>query len=76
MNRSTLLSALAVAFLSTGAMANLDRWSRSDTPPPHGEPIKVQESGTTSRVDTDSFGNALGGVRTPALDVPVARYHA
>ena len=60
-----------------GAMANLDRWSRTGTPPPHGQPIKVQEQqGSAPLVQTDTFGNALGGVRAPALDVPTARYHA
>jgi len=60
-----------------GAMANLDRWSRTAMPPPHGEPIKVREQphGNT-QVERDTFGNALGGVRTPALDVPTAHYHA
>jgi hypothetical protein len=60
-----------------GAMANLDRWSRTGTPPPHGQPIDVEEQqGSAPLVQTDPFGNALGGVRTPALDVPTARYHA
>jgi len=27
-------------------------------------------------VQRDSLGNALGGVRSPALDVPTARYYA
>ena len=60
-----------------GAMANLDNWSRTGTRPPHGEPIKVHEQpGSAAEVETDTFGNARGGVRTPALDVPIARYHA
>jgi hypothetical protein len=60
-----------------GALANLDRWSRTGTPPPHGTPITVREPlGSAPQAQTDSVGNALGGVRTPALDVPIARYHA
>jgi Alpha/beta hydrolase domain len=31
--------------------------------------------GDVPQAQRDSFGNALGGVRTPAPDVPIARYH-
>jgi hypothetical protein len=59
------------------SLANLERWSRDGNPPPHGEPIRVREqSGGAPEVERDRFGNAVGGVRTPALDVPIARYHA
>jgi hypothetical protein len=60
-----------------GALVNLDRWTRDGMPPPRGEPIRLaREAGdSTPVVERDRFGNALGGVRTPALDVPIARYH-
>jgi hypothetical protein len=65
-----------IAMIVDGALANLDRWSREGNPPPHGEPIRVHEQpGGAPEVQRDTFGNALGGVRTPALDVPIARYH-
>jgi hypothetical protein len=66
-----------IALVADGALANLDRWSRSGSPPPHGEPIQLQERPDEApQVQRDAFGNTLGGVRTPALEVPVARYHA
>lgn len=66
-----------IAMVADGALANLDRWSRDSVPPPKAEPIRIREQpGETPEVERDSFGNALGGVRTPALEVPVARYHA
>lgn len=66
-----------IGMIVDGAMANLERWSRDGTPAPRGEPIRVREpAGRAPEVERDSFGNALGGVRTPALDVPIARYHA
>jgi len=66
-----------IALIADGALANLDRWSRDGTPPPQGEPIGLQEPSIAGvQVQRDRFGNALGGVRSPALDVPTARYHA
>ena len=65
-----------IAMIVDGALAGLDRWSRGGSPPPHGEPIRLEEPpGDGPQAQRDSFGNALGGVRTPALDVPIARYH-
>ncbi len=49
---------------------NMERQVRSGIQPPHGEPIQ-KESGQIAR---DAFGNALGGVRLPALEVPLASY--
>jgi hypothetical protein len=65
-----------IGMIVEGAMANLDQWSRGGSPPPHGEPIRLQERAGAPEAQRDQFGNALGGVRTPALDVPIARYHA
>ena len=39
-------------------------------PPPHAEPLQVVD-GTIAR---DEHGNALGGVRTPPVDVPAATH--
>ncbi|MEN7536706.1 alpha/beta hydrolase domain-containing protein [Aurantiacibacter flavus] len=64
------------AMLLSGAFRNLDRWSREGVPPPRAEPLQVEKPGTRdAKVLTDEFGNALGGLRTPQLDVPVARYY-
>ena len=66
-----------IGMIIDGALANLERWSRDGSPPPHGEPIRLQDQpGGAPEPQRDQFGNALGGVRTPALDVPIARYHA
>ncbi|HEY6926112.1 MAG TPA: alpha/beta hydrolase domain-containing protein [Steroidobacteraceae bacterium] len=65
-----------IAMIVDGALANLDDWSRGGRSPPHGEPLTIhQQPGGIADVERDGFGNALGGVRTPALDVPIARYH-
>jgi hypothetical protein len=55
--------------------ANLDRWVRTAVPAPRAEPIAVVNGGTPqASVETDQFGNAKGGVRSPYIDVPAATY--
>ena len=51
-------------------LANLDRWVRNGTPPPHGSPIVVQQGAPVK----DEFGNVVGGLRSPYLDVPTSRW--
>jgi hypothetical protein len=66
-----------LGFFLNAIFANLERWSTSGVRPPQGNPIDVIAPGTpTAQVRTDSEGNALGGIRSPHLDVPIARYHA
>jgi hypothetical protein len=58
------------------AFANLTRWIRDGVPPPKAERIALENGGTPqARVVLDTFGNAVGGMRTPYLDVPAATYH-
>ena len=58
------------------AFANLTRWIRDGTPPPKAERIRIENAGTPqARIALDQFGNAVGGVRTPYLDVPIATYY-
>jgi hypothetical protein len=51
-------------------LSNLDRWVRHGTPPPHGSPIVVQQGAPVQ----DEFGNVVGGLRSPYLDVPTSRW--
>lgn len=53
------------------AFCNLQRWVRDGLPPPKGEPISLDAQGVIRR---DSLGNAIGGVRMPALDAPLQTY--
>jgi len=58
------------------AFANLTRWIRDGAPPPKAERIRIENPGTPqARIALDQFGNAIGGVRSPYLDVPIATYH-
>ena len=51
------------------ALWNLDRWVRSGQAPATAAPIKLTEG----RMDRSANGEAEGGVRTPWVDVPIAR---
>ncbi len=54
------------------AVDHLKRWSDEGKAPPPSQPIAIDRYGY---VVTDASGNPVGGVRSPYLDVPVARYY-
>lgn len=53
------------------AVAALDQWVRSGTPPPQSPRLEVNASKTG--FVTDANGNALGGIRTPQVVAAVAK---
>ncbi len=57
--------------VANAAFADLTRWVDDRVPPPRAPRIDVSSTGAIER---DSFGNALGGLRTPFVDVPTATY--
>ena len=62
-------------YIYNTALAHLDRWARNGTTPPHAQLISVTKPGTPdAATELDQFGNAVGGVRTPYVDVPTATY--
>ena len=64
------------AYVLDAAFANLTRWVRDGVAPPRAARLVVENGGTPqARVVRDQFGNAMGGVRTPYVDVPIATYH-
>jgi hypothetical protein len=58
------------AYLLNAMWKNLERQVRDGVPPPQGKPIEF-EDGAIAR---DEFGNALGGLRLPDMDLPIATY--
>ena len=63
-------------YVLDAAYANLTRWVRDGVAPPKAPRIAVENGGTPqARVVRDQVGNAVGGVRTPYLDVPAATYN-
>jgi hypothetical protein len=52
------------------AFSNLDQWVRKGTAPPHADRIQMKDA----TLVLDQYGNGVGGVRSPYVDVPVATY--
>lgn len=59
-------------YVLQASLAALDTWVRTGTPPPSGPPLTVRADGNPEPV-LDAHGIAEGGVRTPWVDVPIAR---
>jgi hypothetical protein len=55
-------------------LRNLDLWVRYGIRPPHADPIATQTTGTTTTGVVDQFGNVVGGLRSPYLDVPTSTW--
>lgn len=69
------LSTFPLHVVLDSAFANLDRWVRDGVPPPHVSRLTPENTDTWPvRAARDEFGNPVGGVRTPAVDVPIATY--
>jgi hypothetical protein len=56
-------------YVSQAALAHLDNWIRTGAAPPEAQRLELTESGAFV---TDEHGIAVGGIRTPWVDVPVA----
>jgi hypothetical protein len=52
---------------------HLADWVRTGTPPPAGPRFQLNADGSLAR---DEHRNALGGIRLPPVDVPVASYES
>ena len=59
------------AYVVRTALHDLDAWVRDGTAPPKGSRIDIDEA--TGAFVLDPHGNVTGGVRTPAVDAPIAK---
>jgi hypothetical protein len=50
---------------------DLEQWVSARTPPPRA-PRLVASAGPPVTISRDAHGNALGGIRSPLVDVPTA----
>jgi hypothetical protein len=57
-------------YVSQAALAHLARWGAGGEPPPRASRLEVDPEGTGFRLD--EHGLAIGGIRTPWVDVPNA----
>jgi hypothetical protein len=58
-------------WLLNSAIYWLNQWVTHGTPPPIGQPLQIQSTSPFAYAK-DVNGNALGGVRTPQVDAPIA----
>jgi hypothetical protein len=56
--------------------ANLARWAEKGSAPASIARIELATLDKVSVAKNDQYGNALGGMRSPFLDVPLAKYEA
>jgi hypothetical protein len=61
------------AFLRAAAV-RLIRWVEDDVAPPSRARIELDVAGEVSTPSHDEFGNALGGLRSPFVDLPLSTY--
>jgi hypothetical protein len=66
----TLPNSLPTAPVQDAALAAMQRWMAEATPPPCFD--RIQASGDPPVIARDADGNALGGIRVPDFDVPIA----
>ena len=62
------------AYVASAAFQALLEWVERAAPPARADRILVNTAVSPAQIVRDAFGNALGGVRTPFLDVPIATY--
>ena len=55
-------------------LRHLFLWAEKDLAPPRAPRIALQINDTVAEASVDRFGNAIGGVPSPFLNVPIARY--
>ena len=58
------------------AFCMLVHWAEDAIPPPRAPRIGMQGDGPVTTARIDRYGNPLGGVRSPHLDVPLACFEA
>jgi hypothetical protein len=61
-------------FVVSAAYAALNRWVTTGVEPPKAPRLTVNAAG--NGFQTDAYGNTLGGIRTPYVDVPTATLSA
>lgn len=73
-NGATLPDNVGVYELEDAALADMQKWIRQGVAPPSGNPIATTP--VFNIVERDQYGNALGGVRLPGIQVPTETYSA
>jgi Alpha/beta hydrolase domain len=69
-------SSFPTSAFTRAALSLLFQWAEEGVVPPRAPRISMLNQGPVSESRLDEHGNPLGGVRSPHLDVPLARYEA
>ena len=69
-------SSFPTTYFVRGAFELLFRWAEEHIAPPTAERLHLATVGVVSVAAVDEVGNAIGGVRSPFVDVPLVRYEA
>ncbi|MDA8044391.1 MAG: alpha/beta hydrolase domain-containing protein [Actinomycetota bacterium] len=56
------------------AALRLIRWAEEGIVPPERPRLALAELGAFSSAEVDEFGNAMGGLRSPYVDIPLSTY--
>lgn len=62
------------SYVQNAAFRGLERWIELGIAPAHGAPIQIDTTTTPPSIVRDAHGNAVGGVRTPFVDVPITTF--
>lgn len=73
-NGATAPDSMGVYELEDAALADMQKWITQDVPPPSGNQIATIPF--FNIVQRDRYGNALGGIRLPDIQVPTETYSA
>jgi hypothetical protein len=73
-NGATQPDNMGVYELEDAALAALQKWMTTGTPPAHGN--RIATTPLFNIVERDQYGNALGGIRLPDIQAPTETYTA
>lgn len=62
-------------FVARAVFSLLDRWVTDGEAPPRADRFSFDGDPALENLARDEHGNVVGGIRTPWVDTPVARYH-
>jgi hypothetical protein len=71
-NGATLPDNMGLYELEDAALNDMNKWLADGVAPPHGNEIATTP--IFNIVERDQYGNALGGVRLPSIEVPTETY--
>ena len=71
---ATATSSFPTRSFTRAAAAHLARWAEDGVAPPEAPRIELAKRDDVSVTKNDEHGNALGGIRSPFVDVPLFRY--